>query len=460
MRRNRLVASTVAATAVALAICASYAPAGSPGSWTRLPGTVINFAEPGVARTSDGVLHTVYVVKNGTKSDMLQASVKPAGSVGSGPSVVTGWSALAHPDLLLMPDGSLRAFFGGIRSTATGEGNNALNTATAPAGGGPWTLQAGHAAQATYAYATTVTGAGLAKDGTPISTWSGTPGLGFHYGTDPADPDGKIPQSGCCLYEPEIAVDSATGQAYVGFYSNESATPGLFVNRIGPGGPQGGRIPAPGALQGKSILDPAGRTAVTGRIGAAGVFLAYGRGYPTYKTIAVWRVTAAKPQLVIPASGARHVNVAAAPEGRLWLVWERSGSIYATRTNKAATRVGPATALKPPAGGSVYRLNAEGSAGPLDLIANVGGGGQSLWHQQVLPRLQIVSKSAKAASGRRTIEVRVLDAGDPVAGAKVVVAGKSGATGAKGSVVFSAGSSAKVKAAASKPGYAPATASV
>lgn len=54
----------------------------------------------------------------------------------------------------------------------------------------------------------------------------------------------------------------------------------------------------------------------------------------------------------------------------------------------------------------------------------------------------------------------MLDAGDPVAGAKVSVAGKTGSTGAKGSVSFSVGSSAKVKAAASKAGYVSTTASV
>ena len=58
---------------------------------------------------------------------------------------------MSHPDLLRMPDGSLRAFFGGIRSTAPGETNSAMNTATAPASGASWTLQLGKAAQSTSA---------------------------------------------------------------------------------------------------------------------------------------------------------------------------------------------------------------------------------------------------------------------------------------------------------------------
>ena len=109
---------------------------------------------------------------------------------------------MSHPDLLRMSDGTLRAFFGGIRSTTPGETNNAMNTATAPAGGTPWTLKPGRAAQALYAYATGVAGAGLAKDGTPISTWSSTPGLGFHYGIDPAQPDGTVPQTAAACTRP------------------------------------------------------------------------------------------------------------------------------------------------------------------------------------------------------------------------------------------------------------------
>jgi hypothetical protein len=114
--------------------------------------------------------------------------------------------------------------------------------------------QAGEGRAGDVRNATGVAGAGLAKDGTPISTWSGTPGLGFHFGVNPADPDGRIPQSGCCLYTPDVAVDTGSGLAWVGFHSNESAGPGLFVNAIGPAGPQGGRKLASGSVTGKSSI--------------------------------------------------------------------------------------------------------------------------------------------------------------------------------------------------------------
>ncbi len=404
-----------------------------------------------MARTQDGVLHIAYVRDAGTKDDLVHVEVSPAGKVGSASAALTGWNAIAHPDLLRMPDGSLRAFFGGIRSTAQGDDNDALNTATAPARGTPWTLQEGRAAQALYAYATSVTGGAVAKNGTPISTWSGTPGLGFHYGVNPSEPDGRIPQTGCCLYNPDIGIDSESGQAWVAFYSNESAGPGVFVNAIGPSGPQGGRKLAAGSVTGKSALAPGNRTPITGRIGASGVYAVYGQGYPTFKTLALWRVDRPGPHLVLKADRNEHANVAAAPEGRLWLMWEVNGTIFATRTNKAATKAGAVNALKAPGSRTVYRLNGEGSAGPLDLIVNDGRG---LWHQQVWPKLQLTA----SRSGGNVV-FGVFDAGDPVAGATVKAGGKTLRTAANGRATLQQ-AAARVKATATKAGYAPASVSV
>ena len=402
------------------------------------------------------MLHVVYTRRNGTKEDLVHLEISPAGAVGADAVALGGWSSMSHPDLLRMPDGSLRAFFGGIRTTNPGETNNAMNTATAPASGAPWTLKPGKSAQATYAYATGVAGAGLSKDGTPISTRSGSPGLGFHYGVEPNTADGKITQTGCCLYTPEVAVDSTSGQAWVGFHSNENAAPGLYVNAIDPNGAQGGRRLAPGSVSGKSSIYPGNRTSLSGRIGAGGVYLFFGQGYPTFKSLALWKVDAAKPQVVLEVDRNEHANLAAAPSGRLWLMWEQNGVIHAARTNTSATKVGAVNALRPPSGGSIYRLNGEGSAGPLDLIANLqAGGSQSLWHQQVWPRLTLTASTKPSGNGR-TVVFRVLDAGDPVQGATVKAGGKSLKTAANGQATLTQPSPSRVTASASKAGYAPA----
>jgi hypothetical protein len=439
------------AVLVVLVVTGSAA-AGPPGQWTRLPGTVVNFAEPGLARTSDGVLHVVYTRKSGTKEDLVHVEVNPSGKVGADSVALGGWASMSHPDLVRLPDGSLRVFFGGIRSTSPGETNNAMNSATAPAAGTPWALQPGKVAQATYAYATTYAGAAVAKNGVPISSWAGTPGLGFHYGISLSDPDRTIPQSGCCLYHPDIGVDATSGQAWIAFTSNEAASPGVFVNQIGPGGPEGGRKLAPGSVSAKNFLQPIGRTSITGRIGAAGVFLAYGQGYPTYGSVAIWKVDSAKPRLVLKANGAKHVSIAAGPEGRLWVMWDRGGKIYATRTNRTATRAGGISILKPPGSGSVYELDGEGSSGPLDLVANDG---QGLWHQQVLAKLQVSGKRVG-----KSIVFSVTDAADPVAAAVVKAGGKTLKTAANGRATLGNAPTGRVKASAKKAGYAAASATV
>ena len=88
MRVRRLVACTVV---LVLALAAS-ASAGPRGQWTRLPGTVINFAEPGLARTGDGVLHVIYTRRNGNKEDLIHLEVSPNGTVGADAVALEGWS--------------------------------------------------------------------------------------------------------------------------------------------------------------------------------------------------------------------------------------------------------------------------------------------------------------------------------------------------------------------------------
>ena len=69
------------------------------------------------------------------------------------------------------------------------------------------------------------------------------------------------------------------------------------------------------------------------------------------------------------------------------------GKIYADAHQHGGEQVGAATTLKPPGSRTVYAPDGEGSAGPLDLIANDG---QGFWHQQVWPKLPLTgSRSGK-----------------------------------------------------------------
>ena len=131
-------------------------------------------------------------------------------------------------------------------------------------------------------------------------------------------------------------------------------------------------------------------------------------------------------------------------------MWEVNGTIFAARTNRGATRVGGVNALRAPGSRTVYRLNGEGSAGPLDLLVNDG---LAFWHQQVQPKLQLTATTRQAGRGR-VVTFRVVDAGDPVAGAAVNAGGRTLRTSAKGTATLKQARAVRLRATASRPGYA------
>ena len=127
-----------------------------------------------------------------------------------------------------------------------------------------------------------------------------------------------------------------------------------------------------------------------------------------------------------------------------------------TRTNKAVSGgFEPVQALKSPAGTLQYfRLEGEGSAGPLDLFADVTIDGKTRdgsYHQQVQPALSVGAMK----TGVRTT-VRVTDAGDGVKDAKVTgLPGVTKTTDATGSIVLTTppGKKGSFTLTATKAGY-------
>jgi hypothetical protein len=266
------------------------------------------------------------------------------------------------------------------------------------------------------------------------------------------------PDNRCCDYSPDVATDAKTGQSVVGWYSLVDGRTGTWAQRIAPGrGPQQ-RAPGSVDASGDSVGTDQ-RVAITGRLGAAGVYVAYCGGYPTCKRVLLWRIGAARPLQVGASADVEDVHVSPGPEGRLWVAWhdgQNAKRIFAVRTNKAVTRVGPRVRVAPPRGTSdIWKINGQGSLGPFDLLASVSTPGSlATWHTQVLPKLTL-----RAITGKSAVTFAVADAGDPVAGATLRIGGKSRATNARGRVTLALGRG-RHKATASKVGYAPATVSV
>ncbi len=70
--------------------------------------------------------------------------------------------------------------------------------------------------------------------------------------------------------------------------------------------------------------------------------LGYGVGYPTARAVAVWRVGAARPSVVAASRGDafRNVDLAPAPDGRLWAIWRADDQIRVARSNRTVTAWG------------------------------------------------------------------------------------------------------------------------
>jgi hypothetical protein len=462
---TRGVVTIVAGCACALVVVlgASARPAAGP-AWTKLPnGPPINFYEASLTRTGDGTLHIAYARNGGATQDIWHVAVSAGGKVGAATPVAQGWAGVENPAILTAADGALRTFWGGIKSIDPSNTNDALNTASAPASGAAWTLQPGRVSGDSNAYVSPV-GAARTKDGQFVEATTSTFGLTFHYGLTTGTPTTKVPGN-CCYYDPGIGVDAASGQTVLGWYSNEDETQpgagggeGMFMQEIAPGGLVGKRALAPGSAtpDGKSAIAPGYRTPVTGRLGAPGVFLAYGQGYPTFTKLALLRFGSAKPAILIGAPRAQGVNLAPAPQGRLWIFWKRDTGIFATRTNRAVTRLEPISAVAPPPNtDTVWRLDGEASLGTLDLVVNAQTGDAAFWYRRVQPRLSLHA----SALGDGVERFVVTDAGDPLAGVKVTLRGKSAKTGPSGVVSLKV-APGRATATATKPGYVGASAAV
>jgi hypothetical protein len=234
-----------------------------------------------------------------------------------------------------------------------------------------------------------------------------------------------------------------------------------------------GMVKAPGSggknLNNSQALEP---VAFASRVGG-GEYVAYcvPTKIITCSHIALWRV-GAKKAMTVPGSNSDQdskVALAAAPGGHLWVLWYnyRSNVIQAARTNANATAFGSVMNIAPPPHlFSFQGLQAEGSTGPLDIVALAtqkgAGSSPAFFDAQILPPLTVrASKSSVSPSS--TVTFTVLDAGTPVAGAEVIFLGKAEVTGAKGAVVFTVkkGTKAgKYAAKAVKPGYTPASVTV
>ena len=132
---------------------------------------------------------------------------------------------------------------------------------------------------------------------------------------------------------------------------------------------------------------------LVGRVGG-GMYAAFNAGYPSVTKVLVWRVGAPTSQVIanVPASlEDSAIELAAAPDGRMWVLWGLEGTpakIFASISNSAGTAWStPAQVKLPipsPGNGDIFTIQADASAARLDILSMIGSVPVSgLFHTQL-----------------------------------------------------------------------------
>lgn len=478
-RRPVALAATFAALAVPV-VAPALAQAGRPGVWTPITAADgSNIDQVGLARTADGSLHVAWQRRtpgHGVHDDLLQTVVSPGGAAGASQTIAADWVGIGSPSLAVAGDGSLFLAAGATQTSDVG----AIDSIAA------WRSVDGGASWSTPVRATQ--GGGFADDlglafgadgATPFIGWGSTFGLYVHPGLNPETPPGDFQGGngfGCCGYSPGIARDGASGQLVVTWHSNATGHSGVFAQQVdqASGAPVGGATLMPGsttAYGGRQETSYSiAHTPIVARPGRAGLYVAYAGGYPTTKRVVVWRYGASRSSVVATRSGGLgDVGIAATPEGRLWAFWSAGGRVWARRSNASATSWGAITSTPVRRGTqTVFKLQGDAQDGLLDLFGAFSGSspGVQTWHTQVRAGLTLTATPASARAGARApraIRLKVTDAGDPVAGARVTLGAARGFTGAGGTVTLNIPAGARRgarTARAIRMGYVDGTATV
>jgi hypothetical protein len=228
------------------------------------------------------------------------------------------------------------------------------------------------------------------------------------------------------------------------FFSHKPSNDGVYVADLEKGGTSVRRAPGSGTPTVSQAPQP---LAMISPIGSGLVYAAYCQVANPCNHVLLWRYGAKK---AAPAPGSANATPAVAlargPSGRLWLAWYNkvTGRVETVRTNKAETTFGPVELFKGPAGcdGDALATVAANSDGAprLQIIVvcyDFNNGKTQAHATQSLPGLRLGGSTVSIDHKKGgSITYSVNDAGDPVPGATVKVAGKAGSTNQLGLITF------------------------
>ncbi len=427
-------------------------------TWQQVTGDVgSNTVEVAFARKSTtGPLHVIWSMPTpgqaatSSRNRIGYRPVSTAGVLGSASSVRpndTDWTgSFANPAMAYDPVSTHLNMFTAEPYDALYGGDAIRFLSATPTGWiltGAFGMTGGYATENFGAQVTPagVQWAGWTHQGKPISSHSPGP---TEDQLSTASDGGMALGLTCCQYYPNIAMDGSNNTVVMGWYSNMTNRHGLEIVRLDPT-PSTSAMYVPnsasnyGGVTRSASISPSGRMAITGRMGTSGIYTAYCVGYPTCTKVNVWRWPSGPLKTIRTGTNSlRHVGIAKAPGGRLWVFWydATAGKIMARRSNPAATAWGPVIKVSvPTSSSSIWRLSGDGQLGGLDLFAHATTSVTATYYTRLKQQLTITPSKRRIRVGKR-IRFKVTDAGVAVSGAKVKFQGRTRTTNAAGFVRF------------------------
>lgn len=428
----------------------------APGAWTSLATkmTGVLGGSPTLLSVGGGEAYVLFGRQFPTHNFTYYAAlIASDGAIAESPFSIFGTSywGVVSPEPTLVPYHSEPlVVFSGIRSNSSSDPYShgcivgALGTSSGTSHWTlePWSLSANcdHAINSAAVGPNNVLAAGWPGG------WATGSGVRYHVGTSSSIPaavaDGEISLNPAAAEITGTASDLAgNGHFYVAWVETSSSTrSGYWVEDVTS---KGAPVRAPGSGIYERLL-PDANLAITNTNTHSGVYVAYCKSVSSTCAVQLWRVGATSALTVPGSTNAGNIAISAGPDGRIWVAWYNGpqNTVSVVRTNEADTRFGPVVTYATPCGSTGLLGLSGGGWGRVSVALQCPsksvGAQTDDFVTQAITGLAVTPRSKTISNDVANVLVyKVTDAGDPVSGATVNVAGHSAETGTAGTASIS-----------------------